>query len=1021
MKKLVSLLFVLVFTSACIPTDDEVDDGPSGIITPQEGNIVINIEIELPSDAKLTPSDLIVSSIFSDESQQTSGNTAVEIIDNDGLELTFATDRDDNIVLLGFVNPKDPVSHKMNSTTTAQVLLLMHPWAMDLTTELKLQLIEEVLSMPEYELLRNEIESEISSENVDLFNNQALLVSLVDLMDAVVSNDDIEKQANTAKKIDEVKKPLSINANGNVLTVTNIDNSMAYGIKLLGADGSSEIKALPDVDKNLFALDQIGRIVTLQGFRPTEQSFDITNNQEYSIIAKNGLLFDGSAENNIVRSKNAGKIVLSLLGIISSSIKDAFSNDECLNALGQFAFGNVSDVFKSLSENQISSEDFLSKMTIFLLNKAKDAEGVLEKCGQPLIKSERLKTILKAMVKIEEVFNGAEFGLLVLDWVRYPNQIEFCLDKSSGDALRCDAISISGDLIFNRIPIGKPQSRVITIRNNTANLFKILEFNFPKEDFKSEPEIPTDGSGIDLEKGSSLEFTITFHPESEDDFSGIFEVITDLSENGKATVEVDAKGVFPLKSDATELDFGNIAVDESSETKTITLTNESDVEIVLSEVPPIEGYTFDTSSGEETSIPEQSIAPDDTVSIGVKFKPTSEFEDYNKSISFKTDTDQEDIIVNLRGDGIKGLVLEVLSTPNNLDFGKVDINSETGERKSLRLSNPTDISLDINGFIFTQEADGGSYTTSLDNELDNPSGITLASGESREFTITFKPDEIRSYNGEFVVDNTGSPNEPIRIPILGEGVSKELSVDPDFLDFGEVEVGSAPSTRTFTITNNLGETTTLNIQSNRPEITTDWINGTELANGQSRTVTVQFNPDSSTTDNIIKGTIEIKNTNLDELAKVNYEAKKKENNLNILEGNWLPEWTVLTCEPTPTSNDTQCINHQNPRPYIFIPLANANCAGEVCGIMDFNNIRNGNSDTQVINEWSYDDNDNSVTINIRSRSNGFFFTDRTFIFNGTYNEGANTIIGSYESEYIGGGSAGWKNKATGTLTLRKEQ
>ncbi|MCL6265080.1 choice-of-anchor D domain-containing protein [Flagellimonas myxillae] len=1008
MKKAALFLTVVTTLFSCLPDTSDpnpfggTDDGSEGIV-PQDGNTLVDLTIELPPNAELSPSDLIVSGLFTDDTSLTAGNTSVEYFNGDGLELTFVTDLDQNIVLFGFVNPTNPSSFTLNSSSTAQALVLMHPWAMDLSTELKKQVMTEIERMPEFTTLQTRIEIEVSKENVDLLNNELVQSSLANLINKVLDSN--AGKSKPSKLIDELKEPLAISTEGNTLTVKNIDNSMAYGIRLLGENGSNAVQILPDVNKNLFALDQIGRIISLSGFEETQVSFDIPNNQQYSIIAKNGLEFDNSAEDNAVFNRNAGKILISLLGLVSSSLKGAFSSDQCLDALGKFAFQNINQTFQKISRNQISNSDFLDDNLNLLRDNTVGVGNVLNQCNHPLVQSERLKLLISSVVKVKELFNAAEFGLLVIDWARYKNKIEFCIDKSTGEVVNCKDVTLSGELEFNRVPVGKPQNKTVTIRNNSEAPFKITEFKFPKTDFTSSPEIPN--QGMELENGTSMDFTIIFNPQTVDDFSGEFEVITDLAENGTSKLEVLANGVNALKSDKTELDFGNILVGESSEPQTIILTNESDVDLILSEVPSIDGYTF--------NIPEQTLVASETVSIQVAFNPIDDFADYNTSLIFKTDSDQEDVVVALGGDGYKGLQLEVLSTPNDLDFGKVDVNSETGETKLLRISNPTDINIGINGFVFTNEAEGG-YTTSLDNELANPSGITLASQDSREFTITFKPDRAGFFNGEFVVDNTESQETPIRLPIMGEGVELEISVNPDVLDFGEVEVGDFPSVRTFTITNNLDASAGFSVTPQHDEITTNWSNGTVLEVGEMRTVTAQFNPTTSTTT--LNGALDIEAIDLNQFATVSYTASKKEDNTNILDGDWMPEWDVRTCEPTNTSNDTQCINHQNARPYVFIPNPNGFCQTMICGIMDFSNIRNGNSDTVVTNEWTFDG--TTVNINIVSRSNGFFFTDRTFTYTGTYDENTDSFTGPYESEYEGGGTAGWKNKATGFLTLRRQ-
>ncbi len=131
-------------------------------------------------------------------------------------------------------------------------------------------------------------------------------------------------------------------------------------------------------------------------------------------------------------------------------------------------------------------------------------------------------------------------------------------------------------------------------------------------------------------------------------------------------------------------------------------------------------------------------------------------------------------------------------------------------------------------------------------------------------------------------------------------------------------------------------------------------------------------------------------------------------------GSWTASWEVETCTPRGNSNDRDCLNHQNTRDYIF--LERSNCNTLQCGIMDFEKIRNGNTDSPFQNQWTYDG--NSLEIKIQSQSSsGFLFDFRDFQFIGTYNTSNDSFSGPYSAKYDGGL---WRNEATGTLTLTRQ-
>lgn len=131
-------------------------------------------------------------------------------------------------------------------------------------------------------------------------------------------------------------------------------------------------------------------------------------------------------------------------------------------------------------------------------------------------------------------------------------------------------------------------------------------------------------------------------------------------------------------------------------------------------------------------------------------------------------------------------------------------------------------------------------------------------------------------------------------------------------------------------------------------------------------------------------------------------------------GNWTASWDVETCVPSGNSNDKECVNHQNTRDYIF--FESSNCKTLQCGIMDFDKIRNGNTDSPFQNQWTFDGKNLEIKIQSQS-SSGFFFDFRDFQFNGIYSDITDSFTGAYSAKYDGGL---WRNQATGTLTLTRQ-
>lgn len=345
-----------------------------------------------------------------------------------------------------------------------------------------------------------------------------------------------------------------------------------------------------------------------------------------------------------------------------------------------------------------------------------------------------------------------------------------------------------------------------------------------------------------------------------------------------------------------------------------------------------------------------------------------------------------------------------------LNFNGVTVNQPHSEFFDIENPNLND-DLDVTSIEFQ----GNPAATFKDRFTINgwKSG-SIAPGKKQEVEVVFETTNDTEYEG-FVLVNNNLDDVNNKLTVFGKGEELEIKVVGN-LDFGEVTVNES-KTLTFDIENpNLNDNIVISSIVLPEGYTADWTSGI-VEPFKRQPVNVTFSPQENRKYPETTGFVEVVN-DIDDINNKLAITGTGVANQNILEGNWIATWEVTTCEPTATSNDPSCLNHQNTRPYVFIPTPNGNCQELLCGIMDFNNIRNGNSDGVVINNWEYDG--TNVTIDIRSNSNGFFFLIRTFTYSGVLGQNTNTIVGQYESEFTGGGTAGWKNKAIGTLTLTRE-
>ncbi len=143
-----------------------------------------------------------------------------------------------------------------------------------------------------------------------------------------------------------------------------------------------------------------------------------------------------------------------------------------------------------------------------------------------------------------------------------------------------------------------------------------------------------------------------------------------------------------INSDVATLEFGDVEVGEES-TETVTITNEGDEDLVISEItfaefvdPGIFEVTYPTSE----FLP-QSIEPGDNIEVEVKFMPDEETSFSEQMIIANNSEDQPNFSITLSGDGMVAggifddearVTLSLNVGPNPFDVAtKISLNLET--------------------------------------------------------------------------------------------------------------------------------------------------------------------------------------------------------------------------------------------------------------------------------------------------------------------------------------------------------
>ena len=136
-----------------------------------------------------------------------------------------------------------------------------------------------------------------------------------------------------------------------------------------------------------------------------------------------------------------------------------------------------------------------------------------------------------------------------------------------------------------------------------------------------------------------------------------------------------------------------------------------------------------------------------------------------------------------------GLDATLSVTPNPVDFG--DVETETSATQTVTLSNTGEDPLPISS-IFAAAPGTNDYTVSGDNFPSVPAG------GSETVTVTFLPPVGGTRTGELVIQTDADLEA--RVPLTGTGIEPDLTVSPDPLPFGTIDLEDTV-TKTLTIDN----------------------------------------------------------------------------------------------------------------------------------------------------------------------------------------------------------------------------
>lgn len=399
-------------------------------------------------------------------------------------------------------------------------------------------------------------------------------------------------------------------------------------------------------------------------------------------------------------------------------------------------------------------------------------------------------------------------------------------------ALLFPVLNVSTDnLNFSDVTIGDSSTKSITVSNTGQKELRISSISCPEG-------YNVDWSSALISAGSSKTLKVTFSPTAKKTYSGSLKILSDSSTGSTKTVSLSGNGIpktAPVMSlSASSLDFGGQTVN-TQKTKTLTITNTGTGSLNVSSISKTStsGNVFSISGWTSGG----TIAAGESKTITVSFLPVKP-QTYSETLTITSSnaSNSRKQTVSISGKGIEEeteAIIDVSST--SVSFGSVYVGSSSAQ--SVTISNKGQKTLDISSVSCP---DG--YSVDWNN-------ASIGAGSSKTLKITFSPSTIKTYSGSLSIKSNSSTDSSKEISLSGNGIEKPkpvMTLSSSVVDFGE-QIKFSSESKTITISNT--GTGTLVISSitqtkNYGDLfsISGWTSGGSIAAGESKTITINFQP-----------------------------------------------------------------------------------------------------------------------------------------------------------------------------------
>lgn len=318
--------------------------------------------------------------------------------------------------------------------------------------------------------------------------------------------------------------------------------------------------------------------------------------------------------------------------------------------------------------------------------------------------------------------------------------------------------------------------------------------------------------------------------------SSTFPTSTSNSSNYWVDIVFAPASANPVASlSPTALTFASQALNTSSASQTVTLTNTGGATLNLTGSVAIAGTNG--SDFAQTNNCGLALAPSASCAITVTFTPAAAGA-RSAALTIVDDAAGSPRTIALSGTGAGSPVAGL--SPASLTFSTQSV-ATTSAAQAVILTNSGNLALTLTGITFTG-------TNSTDFAQTNSCGTSLAAGANCSISVTFTPTSSGARSATLTVtDNaTGSPHT---VAVTGTGIAPAATLSPTSLAMGSVSVGTTSAAKTITLTNGGTAPLTLTSIAIAGTNSTDFAQtnncGSSLATAASCTISVTFTPTAS--------------------------------------------------------------------------------------------------------------------------------------------------------------------------------